>query len=72
MNIGIHITGIAGEGVEQAASERLHGILQRVNQCGKQISDALLWTTREHFQKRFPGSKHYDPDKVQETYSSNG
>lgn len=52
--------------MQEATASRLSGILSRVNQCGKQIADGLLWTTRAHFQDIYPGSKHYDPNKVQE------
>lgn len=73
MSISIHITSLDGTlDLEQATSERLHSILSRVNQCGKQIADGLLWTTRDHFEKRYPGSKHYDPEKVMESEIHNG
>lgn len=73
MSIAIHITGLDGiTDVQQATSDRLHAILSRVNQCGKQIADGLLWTTREHFDRKYPGSKHYNPDKVVESEIGNG
>lgn len=73
MSIALHITGLDGmSDATQATSDRLHNILSRVNQCGKQIADGLLWTTRAHFERIYPGSKHYDPNKVQETTIHNG
>ena len=45
--------------------------MSRINQCGKQIADGLLYTTRAHFNNIYPGSKHYSPEKVQETKIEN-
>ena len=43
MSIALHITGLDGiSDACQATSERLHNILSRVNQCGKQIADGAL------------------------------
>ena len=39
---------------------------------GKLIQDGLLWTTRNHFITIYPGSTHYNPDKVQPASISNG
>lgn len=50
----------------------MSGILSRIHECGKQISDGLLFTTRNHFKQRYPDSKHYDPDKVLENFIHNG
>lgn len=65
MSLILHIQGEFGHGdVQSAVSDRLSQILKRVGQCGQQIQDALLETTKTHFQRRYPGSKHYDPQKV--------
>jgi hypothetical protein len=61
----IRITDRDGRGPAEAARERLAGILGRLRQCGRPIQDGLLWSVRNHFESVYPGSSHYDPDKVQ-------
>lgn len=54
----------------------LHNILQRVNmriqRSGKLISDSLKFTVQRHFQKIYPNSKHYSPNKVKDGTFTNG
>lgn len=65
MSLILHIQDEFGRGdIQSAVSNRLHDVLQRIGKCGPQIQDALLETTKTHFQRRYPSSKHYDPDKV--------
>lgn len=68
----VKIVDSAGRDLHEAAASRLHEILSRINNSGKAISDGLLWTTRNHFKRIYPGSSHYNPDKVQPDETSNG
>ena len=68
----IRVTALNGETPERAASDRLGQILQRVNQAGQQISEALVNTVRGHLAARFPGSEHWDPRKVEQGRSGGG
>lgn len=68
----VKIVDSAGRDLHEAASSRLHEILSRLNNSGKAISDGLLWTVRHHFKTIYPGSQHYNPDKVQPNETSNG
>ena len=55
-----------GRTLEQALSEVLKRIKQKLNGMGSTISKVLTSTTRNHISNRFPGSSHYDVDKVNE------
>lgn len=70
--IKIKIVDDAGRTASEAAQQRLHNILQRLNNSGKLMQDGLLHTVRNHFRTIYPDSKHYDPDKVQPHDTSNG
>lgn len=59
-----------GRTLEQAVSEVLKRIKQKLNGMGSTISKVLTSTTRNHISSRFPGSTHYDVDKVQEGKSN--
>lgn len=59
-----------GRTLEQAVSEVLKRIRQKLNGMGSTISKVLTSTTRNHISNRFPGSSHYDVDKVQEGKSN--
>ena len=61
----IRITDGDGREPAEAARRRLSEILGRLGRCGKPIRDGLLWSVRNHFKSVYPGSRHYDPDKVQ-------
>lgn len=61
-----------GNSPKSAVALKLSSLLQRVRNSGKLIQDGLLWTTRNHFSTIYPGSKHYNPDKVQSASISNG
>lgn len=61
-----------GNSPKSAVALKLSSLLQRVRNSGKLIQDGLLWTTRNHFSTIYPGSKHYNPDKVQPASISNG
>lgn len=58
--------------LDNAVFQVLGKYLDKIRQSGKLISDALKFTTRRHFQKIYPDSKHYNPDKVINGASSNG
>ena len=65
MSLILHIQAEVGHGdVQSVVSDRLHDVLKRTGQARVDIQDALLETTKTHFQRRYPGSKHYDPNKV--------
>lgn len=61
-----YITKQGGRTLEQAVSEVLKRIKQKLNGMGSTISKVLTSTTRNHISNRFPGSTHYDPDKITE------
>lgn len=63
--MGITVTGLDGQDPIEAARERLARLLERLRRCGRPIQDGLLWSVRNHFKTIYPGSKHYDPEKVQ-------
>ena len=71
--MGVRLTGIFGEPVEEAAYDRLKKLLYRLNiGVAKPMQDGLLDTVRSHFSSRFPGSEAYSPDKVYPWDASNG
>ena len=61
-----YITKYGGRTLEQAVSEVLKRIKQKLNGMGSTISKVLTSTTRNHISNRFPGSTHYNPDKITE------
>lgn len=56
----------------QATFRRLHGILSKLNDVAPVVQDEIVKTVRAHFTSRFPGSRHYDPSKVQKGIAYNG
>lgn len=60
----------------KTSSEAIADILQRVSEkldrSGRLIQGSLVEQTRRHVQTIYPGSKHYDPGKVQPGEASNG
>lgn len=58
--------------IEQAIQSLLSKVLNKIQQSGKLISDALKFTTQRHFQKIYPSSNHYNPKKVTNGSTSNG
>lgn len=66
----IRILTFDGKTISQAAAEKLQSVADFLkNNSGKIISKALLWTVRNHVQTIYPGSKHYNPNKVTEGIS---
>lgn len=61
----IVLTDSNGNSPQSAVNLKLSNLLQRLHTTGKLIQDGLLWTTRNHFSSIYPGSTHYNPDKVQ-------
>ena len=61
-----YITKQGGRTLEQAVSEVLKRIKQKLNGMGSTISKVLTSTTRNHISNRFPGSTHYNPEKITE------
>ena len=62
--MGIVIEDQAGNKLETAVAKRLHGILSRLERSSKPMQNAMLWSVKNHFQSIYPGSSHYNPDKV--------
>ena len=58
--------------IDQAIGSLLGKVLNKIQQSGKVISDALKFTTQRHFQKIYPNSNHYNPKKVINGNTNNG
>lgn len=58
--------------IETAVQNFLSKVLDKLQQSGKIISDALKFTTQRHFQTIYPGSDHYSPKKVTNDKTANG
>ena len=48
----------------EGVNDILKNVSRKLNNCGKIISYSLVNDTKNHFNLRYPGSKHYNPDKV--------
>lgn len=70
--IKIKIVDEAGRNAAQATQERLRAILLKLSNSSKLMQDGLLYTVRNHFSAIYPGSKHYNPNKVQPHDKHNG
>ena len=68
----IVLTDSNGNSPKSAVEQKLSTVLQRLRNTGKLIQNGLLWTTRNHFTTIYPGSTHYNPDKVQPAALQNG
>lgn len=58
--------------IEKAIQNFFSKVLNKLQQSGKIISDALKFTTQRHFQTIYPGSNHYSPKKVTNDKTANG
>lgn len=58
--------------LDESIRRILEGVLSKIRQSGKIISDALKFTTQRHFQTIYPSSKHYNPNKVKNGNIQNG
>lgn len=70
--MGLKIVSLDGKSAQQAASDRLHAILSKLNNSGKLMQNAMVWTVRNHFRTIYPDSQHYSPDKVTDGAATNG
>lgn len=61
----IKIVSIDNLDLNQSVASRMSRILWALQNSGKPIQDALVYGTRNHFQTIYPGSNHYNPNKVQ-------
>lgn len=61
----IVVTGLKGERVQDAVADRLHSILSNALHSSKPVQDGIVDVVRNHFSSKWPGSRHYDPQKVQ-------
>lgn len=67
----LRITGPNGEPVTTAARNLLSNVLSLLrDKSAKMIQWALLYTTKNHIQQRYPNSQHWDPNKVTEAERS--
>lgn len=67
----LRITGPNGEPVSTAARNLLNNVLSLLrDKSAKIIQWALLYTTKNHIQQRYPNSQHWDPNKVTEAKRS--
>ena len=60
----IRLTDINGLPMDQALSKMLGSVYQRLQNVGKTISTALTETTRRHVETIYPGSSHWNPNKI--------
>lgn len=56
----------SGKTLEEAINEVVKRIREKLKGMGSTISKTLVSTTRNHIKERFPGSSHYDVEKVVE------
>lgn len=67
----IKITTIDGKSPEEGLKSKIYDIISKLKaDSGKIMQKSLLWTTRNHFKTIYPGSRHYNPDKVTEKSSN--
>ena len=61
----IRIVAQNGQSVEQELSRILQSVMNALQyKSGKTMSDAMTQTVRAHISKRYPGSKYWNPNKV--------
>lgn len=60
----IRITTLDNKPIETGISRILKCIADKLDNSGQTIADTLSYETKSHISQRYPGSKHYDPDKV--------
>lgn len=58
--------------IDQSVRSILDKVYSKIKSSSKVISDGLKYTTQRHFQTIYPGSKHYNPNKVTNGKNSNG
>lgn len=68
----IRLTDSSGRSLQEAVADCLQKIQAKLQRSGKLIQQALLWTTKNHISAMWPGSKHYDPNKVTQYQSFDG
>lgn len=70
----IEIVNNDGRSIEEGVKDILRRVVSNLDhKSGKIISNALLWTTRNHFQTIYPNSNNFSPEKVQnDSQSENG
>lgn len=57
--------------MDQALSKMLGQVYQRLQNVGKTISTSLTETTRRHVETTYPGSSHWNPNKITPGNSTN-
>lgn len=67
MVVTIILTDDKGNNVQDAVANRLHSILSKAIRSGKPMQEGIVDSVRTHFSNRWPGSRHYNPEKVQPT-----
>ena len=68
----IKLLTIDNKSPNEAIADILQKVSEKLNKSGKLIQTSLVQQTRRHVQTIYPGSKHYDPAKVQPGQASNG
>lgn len=58
--------------IDQSIQSLLRKVLGKIQNSSKLISDGLKFTTQRHFQRIYPGSNHYNPNKVTNGTNKNG
>lgn len=58
--------------LEKGVSDILQRVVTRLQNSGKLIQTALRTTVQRHFQTIYPGSNHYNPNKVTDKSFTNG
>lgn len=62
----IEIVNNDGRSIEEGIKDILRRVVSNLDhKSGKIITNALLWTTRNHFQTIYPDSNNFSPNKVQ-------
>lgn len=60
----VRLLTVDNKTLSQGISDILRNVQEKLQNSGKDISTTLVKLTRQYFTGRWPGSKHYDPNKV--------
>lgn len=59
-----------GQPIRKAVVRKLERMLEPLKTSGADVAEAVAGCIKQHFESKWPGSKHFDPGKV--TSSGNG
>ncbi len=68
----IKLLTIDNKSPNEAVADILQRVSEKLDRSGKLIQGSLVEQTRRHVQTIYPGSRHYDPKKVQPGGASDG